>query len=232
MHDLRESITIESPSVIVSRAAGANGGLSSARRYSPGGVIFSQGEQRNICLEVKEGAVRRCRYGADGSRQVIGFAVAGDVIGLEEGAWDETAEAVTEVVLSPLRKGESPARGGLSAAVLRRGLGEAHHTLAMLGRRTAVERLAAFLLHFARRTKQGVRIELPMSREDIADHLGINMHTVSRAFSQLIRCGFIELAGAHSVHVRQPAQLSLLAGHSDCDPMPGDGGTRRTGSGR
>ncbi|NIJ19010.1 CRP-like cAMP-binding protein [Sphingomonas naasensis] len=167
-----------------------------------------------------QGAVRRCRYSADGTRQVIGFAIAGDVIGLEEGDWDETAEAVTEVLLSPLEKAEGHGRASGNAALLRQGLGEALQTLAMLGRRTAVERLAAFLLHFADRTGQGATIDLPMSREDIADHLGINMHTASRAFSQLIRCGFIELDGPHCVCVRQPGQLGLLAGQSDCDELP------------
>lgn len=220
MHDLTETHIIDKARLIVGSPSNGKAALSLSRRYSPGGVIFSQGEQRSICLEVKQGAVRRCRYSADGTRQVLGFAVAGDVIGLEDGSWDETAEAVTEVVLSPVGKTESPVRGGDNIALLRRGLGEAHQTLAMLGRRTAVERLATFLLHFADRTRQGVHIELPMSREDIADHLGLNMHTVSRAFSQLIRCGFIELSGAHSVHVRQPDQLGLLAGQSDCLDTP------------
>lgn len=220
MHNLGESIAGKKTSISESRNATSATPFPHSRRYSPGGVIFSQGEQRNICLQVMQGAVRRCRYSADGTRQVIGFAVAGDVIGLEDSEWDETAEAVTEVLLSPLEKAEGHGRAGGNAALLRRGLGEALQTLAMLGRRTAVERLAAFLLHFADRTGQGATIDLPMSREDIADHLGINMHTASRAFSQLIRCGFIELEGPHCVHMRQPAQLGLLAGQSDCDDMP------------
>lgn len=220
MHNLSESIAGEKSSISESRNVNSATPFPHIRRYSPGGVIFSQGERRNISLQIMQGAVRRCRYSADGTRQVIGFAVAGDVIGLEDGEWDETAEAVTEVLLSPLERAEGYGRAGGNAALLRRGLGEALQTLAMLGRRTAVERLAAFLLHFADRTGQGATIDLPMSREDIADHLGINMHTASRAFSQLIRCGFIELDGPHCVHMRQPAQLGLLAGQSDFDDMP------------
>jgi CRP-like cAMP-binding protein len=80
-----------------------------------------------------------------------------------------------------------------------------------LGRKTAVERLASFLLAMAERQGDGDRISLPMTRTDIADHLGLSTETVSRTFTEIKTEGFIRLVGLDGVTVRNRAALEDLA---------------------
>jgi CRP/FNR family nitrogen fixation transcriptional regulator len=79
-----------------------------------------------------------------------------------------------------------------------------------LGRRSAGERVAGFLVDMADRVGDGENVELPMSRQDIADYLGLTIETVSRTLTQLQVSGLIKLAGCRSIHLRKPRALAGL----------------------
>ncbi|MBN8831818.1 MAG: helix-turn-helix domain-containing protein [Sphingomonadales bacterium] len=197
------------------------------RHFDAGMVIYSQGEDGDAWLLLEAGVVMTCRYGIDGHRHVTRFAVAGDVVGIDVGMRAETASALTPVMLSPLvcdSGGGGEGAADFMQMVLQKTLAELQDSQALLARRTAVERVAAFLLLFGARTGHISHVELPMSRADLADHLGLGMHTISRAFSQLLRSRFIALADPHHVRLLQRGQLANLAGVDD--DFRGDGGLR------
>jgi CRP/FNR family transcriptional regulator, nitrogen fixation regulation protein len=182
-----------------------------------GGIVFNQGDPAVHWFEVLSGTVRTCRFYIDGHRQLTGFFFAGDVFGVEPERYGATAEAVTDAVLrrSAVQKEGQPVGGDVRSSALERALGSAQSCIFLLGHRTANERLAAFLLVIARRPGARLRFELPMSRADIADHLGLTIHTVSRTFSDLIRRQVIALEGRQFVRVLDLAQLEWLAGEAD-----------------
>jgi CRP/FNR family nitrogen fixation transcriptional regulator len=79
-----------------------------------------------------------------------------------------------------------------------------------LGRRSASERVASFLMDLATRIGDGEHVELPMSRQDMADYLGLTIETVSRTLTQLQVSGAIGLTGCRSIHLRKPRALAEL----------------------
>lgn len=183
-----------------------------------GNIVYFQSDPAIHWFEVLNGTVRTCRFYIDGHRQLTGFYFENDVFGLEPSRYAATAEAVTDVVL---RKSCSNVHKQVfdrappsveKAEVLTRALERAQHNLFLLGHRLATERVAAFLLTVSGRSRIHDRFELPMSRTDIADHLGLTIHTVSRCFSELVRQHVICLTGRQSVSIVDPVMLHYLAG--------------------
>jgi CRP/FNR family nitrogen fixation transcriptional regulator len=93
---------------------------------------------------------------------------------------------------------------------LLRSLVRAQNHMLLLGRKSALEKIATFLLDMAERTADDDALDLPMSRTDIADHLGLTIETVSRSFTQLERQGLIELPSARHVVLSNRAALERL----------------------
>ena len=81
----------------------------------------------------------------------------------------------------------------------------------MLGRKNALERVAAFLVDMAKRAKGGSVVELAMTRQDIADYLGLTLETVSRMLAELKERGAIKLDGARRVHLLDGERLAALS---------------------
>jgi len=163
--------------------------------------IISQGDAAEYCYEVVSGCVRTVRLLEDGRRQVGEFLLAGDIFG-----WDTTdeyefgAEAVTGVTLRRVRLSaiEDRASRDLGFAQRLRAFSTAQVRLArgrlvLLGRKTASERVASFLLEMADRLRVcGAPVmELPMNRGDIADYLGLTIETVCRELTDLRHQGTI-----------------------------------------
>jgi len=163
-----------------------------------GQTLFFEGDPALSYYEVVSGTMRCSRLSPDGRRQIFRFASAGELLGVGcVGTYGYSAEAVTEVVAR--RKPLS----GLDAAMaadadlrqrvvqsLRDELAATRTQMMLLGRMSAAERLATFLLDLAARTPMpGGYIELPMTRGDIADHLGLTIETVSRKFNELTLAG-------------------------------------------
>jgi CRP-like cAMP-binding protein len=189
-----------------------------ALRFRAGQMIFDEGQSATRWYEVVRGTVRTCRFHLDGHRHLTGFFFNGDVFGADHGYYGTSAEAVTDVTVRCYRVGDisqtSNPRPQLDEALsfLFRAMSSAQRYLFIMGHRTALERLAAFLLCLHQQGGDEPNLELPMSRTDIADFLGLTIHTVSRTFSDLTRRGFIEVDGRNSIIITDHAGLCHLAG--------------------
>jgi CRP/FNR family nitrogen fixation transcriptional regulator len=189
------------------------------RTLSRGEEIFAEGGDCTHFFKVASGTVRTVKLLSDGRRQIEAFHLPGDVFGLESGATHRfTAEAVDDVVLVAYRRNRfanlvqaDPAFGEELMASMLTSLDRAHEHMVLLGRKTALEKLATFLLELGRRMSHGDRVELPMQRSDIADHLGLTIETVSRTLTQMVRDGLIRFAEAgRTIILANRARLQLL----------------------
>ncbi len=168
--------------------------------------IHGQGVVAGSCYRILSGCVRLVKLMEDGRRQVGEFLMAGDLVGFDAlDTHDFAAEAVSDVVLRRYPRRLVDALAESNVALARRlrdltsvSLRTAHTRLLLLGRKTASERIATFLLEMAERLPQvrdGV-LELPMSRTDMADHLGLTIETVCRVLAHLRRDGTIAIERA------------------------------------
>jgi CRP/FNR family nitrogen fixation transcriptional regulator len=171
------------------------------RAFRRGEEIFAEGEAASCFFKVVSGTVRTGKLLTDGRRQIDGFHFAGDIFGLEGGATHRfTAEAVDDVEVITYRRGSfgvlvqsDPAFGEQLMSSMLTSLDRAHDHMVLLGRKTALEKMASFLLDISRRTSHADRVELPMQRMDIADYLGLTIETVSRVLTQMAKSGLIRL---------------------------------------
>jgi len=162
-----------------------------------GQAAIVEGEPAQDLFNVIAGAVKLYKLLPDGRRQITGFLSAGDFLGIAyNDTYAYTAEAVTDVKLCRFPRRRLEALLPEHPALERRLLGEAAHELVaaqdqmlLLGRKTAMERVASFLLMLANRAarmrKSESRLEVPMTRTDIGDYLGLTTETVSRAISRM-----------------------------------------------
>ncbi|HWA30155.1 MAG TPA: helix-turn-helix domain-containing protein [Rhizomicrobium sp.] len=188
---------------------------------SRGKTIFNDGEEAVYSYKVIEGAVRLSKIMIDGRRQIAEFALPGDMFGFEYGeSYALSAEAVTPVTVIRYHRshienlGEefSEVRRELMAH-LRNGWTSAQAHLVMLGRQTAKERVAAFLVALAnhRGVVENQSLELPMGRQDIADYLGLTIETVCRTLTEFKNTGVLSVPDRHRVIIRDFVELESLA---------------------
>jgi len=192
------------------------------------GTVVEIGEGQEICAEgddtdhfykVVSGVVRICKFLSDGRRQIEAFHVAGELFGLELGAERLlSAEAVTNCSIIVYRRRSIEQQAKSDHAISHQLFQHAMQSLAqaqvhslLLGRRGAAEKVAAFLLEWTAKAGQGDRLHLVMSRQDIADYLGLTIETVSRSMSQFERDGVIALSGARHMRVLSRGALLSLA---------------------
>jgi CRP/FNR family transcriptional regulator len=173
--------------------------ISQVRMFPPKATLFEQQALAGSVFNVTEGTVRLCKSLPDGRRQIVGFALAGDFLGLAlMDRYSVAAEAVTEVKVCRFARSAFLAYVDNRPHLLRRLHEFAGHELSLaqdqmllLGRKTAEERVAAFLLNLQARYGRigtvSVNVPLPMSRQDIADYLGLTIETVSRTLTKLAR---------------------------------------------
>lgn len=181
--------------------------------------IFSQEDESASLYKVISGVVRATRLMDDGRRHIVAFYYPSDVFGMEGGDTREfNAEAVTDCRIACIRRsevGDEMERSGFSprelwkvmAAELQR---FQQHSF-ILSRLSAVERVWCFLQVMAARADDADVIELPMSRTDIADHLGLTIETVSRAFTHLRRTGAIDILCARRIRLNSNHQHAVAA---------------------
>jgi CRP/FNR family nitrogen fixation transcriptional regulator len=182
--------------------------------------IHGEGDRAEFCYRIVGGCVRLVKLMEDGRRQVGEFLVAGDLLGFDTlDCYDFTAEAVSDVVLRRYPRRMVDALASSNPALARRlremaavNLRAAHARLVLLGRKTASERIASFLLEMAERLPRARAnvLDLPMGRTDIADHLGLTIETVCRLLGHLRRDGTIGIERG-SITIRDMPALRHMA---------------------
>lgn len=197
--------------------------IGGAARFERDQTIFHEGDPADYYYKLLGGTVRLVSLLSDGRRQIVEFITPTQFFGFS--AHDEyalMAEAVSDVVLVryPRKHVDNlliaePHLARFVFSLASDELRTAQKQLVLLGRRTAKERLAAFLIDFAKRTKADRWntgfFHLPMNRRDIADYLGLTIETVSRLFTELKRARYIELKDSHAIALSRPDALMLLA---------------------
>ncbi|AZO41782.1 MULTISPECIES: helix-turn-helix domain-containing protein [unclassified Mesorhizobium] len=179
--------------------------------FPAGAEIYAQGEKAGAFYQVEFGAVRIYRLLADGRRQISAFHLAGETFGFEADATHHFfAEAINATAVRVLRltTGADMSRQLLPLAL--KGLTRAQEHLLVLGRQNAIERVAAFLVDMAERQGGLRQVELPMSRMDIGDYLGLTIETVSRVFTRLKDKGVIRLLNLRSIEIVKQDVLQTM----------------------
>ena len=184
--------------------------------------IVSEGETAQTIYNITEGTVRTYRLLPDGRRQIFGFLLAGDFLGLSlPETYGFSADAITPVRACRFTRARFETFLEAKPRLLRRLHEAAGHELTLaqdhmvlLGRRTAEEKVAGFLAGLRDRLQRigggTVMIPLPMTREDIADHLGLTIETVSRIFTKLVRQRALIIVPG-GVRLLAPGALDALA---------------------
>lgn len=181
--------------------------------------IFGENEPADYVYKVVSGAVRTYKILSDGRRQVGGFYLPGDIFGLQFA--DEhvfSAEAITDTKVFVLKRSALTALAGRDAAIgnelfqlTSRELRRMQDRILLLVK-SAQERVASFLLEMAERVCANNIVELPMSRQDIADYLGLTIETVSRTLTGLETVAAIEVPSSRRIVLRNRSALNRLNG--------------------
>jgi CRP/FNR family nitrogen fixation transcriptional regulator len=180
--------------------------------------IYGEGEVAEYVYQVISGAVRTYRLLSDGRRQIGAFHLPGDMFGLESSTTHRlTAEAIVDTTVRLVKRRSLEQAAGANVKVARSlwtvtaaELNHAEGHMLLLGRKTAVERVATFLLEMDRRLAEAGIVALPMCRRDIGDYLGLTLETVSRALSQLEAQGVLGFSGARQIVLRNRQRLRSL----------------------
>jgi CRP/FNR family nitrogen fixation transcriptional regulator len=188
-------------------------------KFKRNASVFNEGDPARHVYKVISGAIRTCRVLMDGRRQIADFYLPGDFFGLD---WQSehgfTAEAIADAVVVSYPRAQLELIAETQIAVQRLLMSLLSKTLSvtqdhvvMLGRQTAQERLAWFLLSIMGRSDDDKDLELPMGRLDIADYLGLTIETVSRGMSEFKRRQWIAVSGSHKVTLKNVAVLEAIA---------------------
>jgi CRP-like cAMP-binding protein len=185
--------------------------------FSRNAEIYGEGEPADYLYKVLSGTVRTYKVLTDGRRQVGGFYLAGDIFGLESGEEHTfSAEAITECKVLVIKRSALMALAErdhevshqlwtITGGELRR---VQDHIMLLI--KSAQQRVASFLLEMSERISADNAVELPMSRQDIADYLGLTIETVSRTLTILENAATIELSSSRRIVLRNRSALSRL----------------------
>ena len=185
-------------------------------------TVFAQEEMTSSIYNLLEGVMRLYKLLPDGRRQIVGFALPGDFVGMAASARHHfSADAIGPVAVCRFFRTSFALFVENKPHLLRRinelgvrELSQAQDHMVLLGRRSAEEKVATFLIGWRDRLVRLMgptkTVPLPMSRQDIADFLGLTIETVSRTFTKLERDGVIEILPG-SVCLLDPARAEALA---------------------
>lgn len=199
------------------------------RRLERHEMLFSEGDDGGKYYEVLEGVVCSFRILHDGRRQILSFNYPGDIIGIgHEQECKCSCEAVSKAAVRSIPTArlhrviqDRPELAQKLLSVATTEIASMHDHFVMVGRKSATEKLASFLLALARRDADddatSATFDLPMTRTDIADFLGMTIETVSRRFTSLRKSGVIDLPQTSRVHVRDMLWLEELAEGEDAE---------------
>ena len=198
--------------------------IMTSRKLGTDETLVEEGDPKTRVYSLTGGMLRLFKALPDGRRQISGFLLPGDYLGLaDDDVHSQSAEAVVPSIVCGFAAQamdalmtEFPPLKDRLYAMTRVALRQARESQLALGRLKPVEKLAGFLLALADRMEdRGIAthpMALPMSRADIADYLGLTIETVSRSFTKLKTLGLIRLPDAHHVDLVDRARLTALRG--------------------
>ena len=207
----------QAPPAAKGARAGALELMGALMPFARNSEIYGENEPADYLYKVVSGAVRSYKVLVDGRRQIGGFYLPGDIFGLETGEEHTfSAEAITDCRIVVIKRSALVALAARDNEVARqmweltaRELQRAQDRMLVLIK-SAQERVAGFLLEMAARAADGGAVELPMSRQDIADYLGLTIETVSRTLTQLEKSAAIELPSSRRILLRNRSALNRL----------------------
>ncbi len=194
-----------------------------AQRYDAQHTFINEGDFADQAYNITSGTVKMYKLLADGRRQIMGFLYPGDFIGLAvDQSYPYSVETVVPTAVCRFPRKQLDELMAAEPRLQKRMLAQASHELAaaqdqmlLLGRKTAREKIASFIMMLSRRAmergQQGNPVHLPMGRADIADFLGLTTETVSRTFTQLKTSGTIRLREGSKVAIIDRPQLEEIA---------------------
>ncbi len=200
--------------------------------YLRGKTVIEEGNPADYVYKVVAGALRKVRLLPDGRRHITSFLMPGDFFGFGEGReYSHSVEAVADVTLVRYaRRGfetlleQDPRAGRHFLGLVCRALSATQDQLLLLGRKSALERMATFLLAMADKAAErsgapgssdGGELDLPMNRSDVADYLGLTIETVSRLITRLRALHIIDAPDAHRILIlKRDALEDLSAGEA------------------
>jgi len=193
-------------------------------RAEPLTTFVHEGAVAEDAFNITGGMVRVSKLLPDGRQQITAFLAAGDFLGLTPGpSYRFSATALTAVTYCrfPRRRLDQlllqhPALDHRLLGIAASELAAAEEQMLLLGRKTAIERLASFVLMLLRKGwstgRSPAELWLPMTRADIADYLGLTVFTVSRTFTRLRQAGLLATPAADRIRVKDRAALERIAG--------------------
>jgi CRP/FNR family transcriptional regulator, nitrogen fixation regulation protein len=193
--------------------------MGAAMSYPRNTEIFGEDEPADYVYKVMSGSVRTYKILSDGRRQIGAFYLPGDIFGIQFG--DEnplSAEAMTDSRVLVVKRSAFNALAGRDMSIAQEVFALTSRELSRMQKRilllikSAQERVASFLLEMAERVPASNAIELPMSRQDIADYLGLTIETVSRTLTSLETAAAIELPTSRRIVLRNRPALNRLNG--------------------
>jgi CRP/FNR family transcriptional regulator len=194
---------------------------------APGQALFYEEDPAEHLFIIREGCARVFKLMADGRRMITGFLYPSDVVGFaENGEYRYGCEAVVSLTVCRIPRRRLfdffetyPVLEHRMLQIATNEIAAAQDQMLLLGRKTALEKLASFLHMLVarneRRNAPGERLFLPMSRGDIADHLGLTTESVSRCFTQLRKMNVLRLDSAQNVTIVDASALADLTGSGD-----------------
>ncbi|UXN04160.1 MULTISPECIES: helix-turn-helix domain-containing protein [unclassified Bartonella] len=201
--------------------------ITSDKKLDTNQELVQEGDIKKYVFTLRSGMLRLVSTLFDGRRQISGFIMPGEFIGLiAEDYYTQTIEAVIPSTLCVFPRHELdqmmelyPQMRERLFEMTRKSLSRSRENQLLLGRLTPIEKMANFLLMSSKRATESGLIDNPvnlvMNRSDIADHLGLTIETVSRCFSKLKTQGVIRLIDTHTVQLLDRATLQHLSGMRD-----------------
>jgi len=192
--------------------------------FGAGETVFAQEQMTTSFYNLVDGVMRLYKLLPDGRRQIIGFALPGDFLGLAASSHHNfSADAIGSVELCQFSRSGFARFSEDKPDLLRRinelavrELSQAQDHIVLLGRRSAEEKVATFLVRWRNRIAEAAgasqMVPLPMSRQDIADYLGLTIETVSRTLTSLECSAAIEVPSSRRIVLRNRLALSRLNG--------------------
>jgi CRP/FNR family nitrogen fixation transcriptional regulator len=187
--------------------------------FAPDSEIYGDGDENTSFYKVLSGVARTCKFRSDGRRQIDAFHLPGEIFGFAASARHLfSAEAVCDCAVVAYRWRAFDTSGEIDDRLVGQffvhaiqSLRRAQQHSLLLGRRSAAQKVAAFLVEMADRAASGQIIDLAMARRDIADYLGLSIETVSRTLSNLERDAIVSLPTARRICVNNAQALRRIS---------------------